>query len=160
MKVKDKFEMPSNIPNKAEIPILNHRDDGEMKAIKSGDECKVFSFKTAYELQLKYGFKSYDVAIAEDYFWTCMPFMVDGHFDHEDNGKHDMFDSCVVASTWGTPCVITPEGKAYACYTTVPRDEFPGVYLKNWDTEFFKKQYKDVIQFFVGELKKIIDGEV
>lgn len=153
MKVKDKIMLVNDIPNKAEIPILNHRDDGEISSIKrQGDTCKVFSFKTLYELQHQYGFKDCEVAIAEDFFWTAMPFMLDGELNLDEDWN--ILGSCVVASVWGTPCIIVDD-KAYACYEVLPRDEFPGVYLNEWDPEFLRAECDKVVDFYI---KKIIEA--
>lgn len=156
-KVKDKIALKNGIPNKAQIPIMNHRDDGELRAIKKGDTCKVFDFTTLRELQLKHNFIDCEVAIAEDFFWTAMPFLIDGKLNVDKEDGHDALDSCVVASAWGTPCVITPDGDAYACYKELPIDEFPGVYLKDWDISFFSKEVDDSVKFVdekIAELKR------
>lgn len=146
MKVKDKHMMTNDIPNKAEIPILNHRDDGEMREIrKDNDTFKFFSFKTFYELAIKHHARNCDVAIAEDFFWTAMPIMVDGELMIADK---DIVSTCVMASVWGTPCIIIGD-KAYACYETAPRNEFPGVYLKDWPQEFLDNELKKASDFMI-----------
>lgn len=160
-KVKDKIALNSDIPNKAQIPILNHRDDGEMKSVKmDGETCKVFSFRTLNELQLSHHFVDCEVAIAEDFFWTAMPFIVDGRLPIATEEEHDAFHSCVVASVWGTPCVITPDGDAYACYEVIPKDDFPGVYLKDWSPEFLANQIDKATEFLQEVIDEMKDGDV
>ena len=160
-KVKDKIALKSEIPNKAQIPILNHRDDGEMRPVKMNDKtCKIFSFRTLDELRLKHQFIDCEVAIAEDFFWTAMPFIVDGKLDMNDEDGHDAFHSCVVASVWGTPCVITPDGDAYACYETIPKEEFPGVYLKDWDMDFIMNELDKATEFLQETIDKLNNGDM
>lgn len=154
-RVKDKISLESEIPNKCQIPLLNHRDDGELRAVKMDKEtCKIFSFKTLRELQITHNFIDCEVAIAEDFFWTAQPFIIDGEFDGHDEDGHDAFHECVVGSVWGTPCVITPDGDAYACYEKIPYDEFPGVYLKDWDIDFLDNEIErsnEVVRKFLKD---------
>lgn len=159
--VKDKIMLANRIPNKAEIPIMNHRDDGEIREVRmdeDSDMCQVFDFKTFYELKLKYGFDYCDVAIAEDFFWTSMPLMVDGELDTEDEDC-SFVSSAVMASVWGTPCIIF-DNKAIACYKQIPKDDFPGVYIKDWDPIFLKEQVLETQEWMLDTLNKKLNGEV
>lgn len=150
IQIKDNWEMPNDIPNKAEIPILNHRDDGENRNVKiRKDTIKFFSFRTLYELMIIHGFRSCDVAIAEDFFWTSMPFMSDGKLLFED----DVLKSCVVASSWGTPCVVVDD-KAWACYEEAPDEVFPGVYLADWDPEFLERELDKAKLFMLEKIEE------
>lgn len=151
VKIKDNWEMPNTIPNKAEIPILNHRDDGENSGVKrNGETIKYFSFRTLYELMITHDFRDCDVAIAEDFFWTGMPFVSDGEVLLQDE-DWDIMNSCVVASTWGTPCVVVGD-KAWACYEELPADEFPGVYLNEWDPDFLNTELEKAGKFLQAKL--------
>ena len=151
--VKDKIMLANRIPNKTEIPIMNHRDDGEIREIRMSENtglCQVFDFKTLYELKLKYGFEDCDVAIAEDFFWTAMPLMADGELDLKDK-EHGFVTSAVMASVWGTPCIIFDD-KAIACYKQIPKDDFPGVYIKDWNPAFLREQVLEVQEWMLETL--------
>lgn len=153
--VKDKINLKNEIPNKAQVPILNHRDDGEMREVKiESDTCKVFCLTTLRELQFTHKFVDCEVAIAEDFFWTAMPFIVNGEIHREEDG-HDAVNSCILASTWGTPCVITPDGDVYACYKVLPKDEFPGVYLKDWPIDFLAKEVDESCEYIEKKIREI-----
>ena len=106
---------------------------------------------------LIHDFRSCDVAIAEDFFWTGMPFVEDGKLLIDEDDDWNIVNSCVVASIWGTPCVVVGD-KAWACYEEVPADEFPGVYLSRWDPEFLQAEMEKAGDFLLEKAyEKLVD---
>ena len=160
--VKDLVTMPA-YKNKEEIPVLNHRDDGELRALRfkesNKETCKVFDFKTFFELRFEHRFQNADICIAEDFFWTGMPIYSNGELNTKEDWK-DILEHAVVASSWGTPTILDNDNdKAYACYIEVPMDKFPGVYFKDWSPDFANEQV-DKVGKYVNELAKFLGIEL
>jgi len=152
--VKDNLTHMEPIANKAEIKIANHRDDGDLRALRlkeNDGKAKMFDLKTFAELCITNNIRNCDICIAEDFFWTGMPLMRDCQFVADED--HDVIGEAVVASSWGTPAIISNDnGKMYACYKEIDMDDFPGVYLEDWDKNLFHTELDSMNDFLDGIL--------
>lgn len=153
--IKQNLQYMDEIANKEIIEIANHRDDGDIRALRlqqNKGKAKMFDFRTFTEICLKEGTSNCELCIAEDFFWTAQPFDVESIIE-EDN-DFDAFSSAVVASVWGTPAIII-NGKMIACYKEIDMDDFPGVYFKDWPPELLL----DEIQKNIDYMLEIVGGE-
>lgn len=152
--VKDNLTHMEPIANKAEIKIANHRDDGDLRALRlkeNDGKGKMFDMKTFAKLCITNSIRNCDICIAEDFFWTGMPLMRDCRFVTDE--AYDVINHAVVASSWGTPAIISNDnGKMYACYREVDMDDFPGVYLADWDINLLHTELDSMNDFLNGVL--------
>ena len=56
--------------------------------------------------------------------------------------------------------IFAPDGDAYACYKTIPKDEFPGVYLKEWDPDFLMAEIDEANEYLQDVINELSNGDV
>ena len=156
--VKDNLTQMKPFANKTEIKIANHRDDGDLRALRlkeNDGKGKMFDFRTFFDLCLEHRIRSCDVCIAEDFFWTAMPLMHNCKMVRDEDG-FDFFNQAVMASSWGTPAIVShDDGKMYACYKEVDMADFPGVYLADWDLDYLNDELDKNIEYLEGNLNAL-----